>query len=114
MVWAALLGLLALAYGSLVMYCLVVLAFLTVVGLGATIPQLSLFGPFVCRGKATRKCVALTFDDGPDARSTPALLELLRTGGVEAAFFCVGHRVAAHPELAARIVDGGHLLENHT
>ena len=111
---AALLGLLALASGSLVMYCAVVLAFLTVVGLGATIPQLSLFGPYVCRGNATRRCVALTFDDGPDPRSTPALLELLRTGGVEAAFFCVGHRVAAHPELAARIVDGGHLIENHT
>lgn len=111
---AALLALLALALGSLAMYCAVVFAFLTVVGVGSAIPQLSLFGPFVCRGNATRRCVALTFDDGPDARSTPALLDLLRTAGVEAAFFCVGHRVAAHPELAARIVNGGHLLENHT
>jgi peptidoglycan/xylan/chitin deacetylase (PgdA/CDA1 family) len=33
---------------------------------------------------------------------------------VEAAFFCIGHRVTAHPELAARIVSCGHLLENHT
>jgi peptidoglycan-N-acetylglucosamine deacetylase len=111
---AAVLGLLALAFGSLVWYGAVVLAFLMVVGLGVAIPQLSLFGPFVCRGKVTRWCVALTFDDGPDARSTPALLDLLRAEGVKAAFFCVGRQVTAHPELAARIAGEGHLLENHS
>src|SRR5580658_9294258 len=111
---AALLAVLALAFGSLLMLGAVVLAFLTVVGLGVAIPQWSLFGPYVCRGNATRRCVALTFDDGPDLRSTPALLDLLRTGGVQAAFFCVGHRVAAHPALAARIAGEGHLLENHS
>ena len=58
--------------------------------------------------------MALTFDDGPDVRSTPALLELLKTAGVKAAFFCVGRRVAAHPELAARIAQEGHLLANHS
>jgi peptidoglycan-N-acetylglucosamine deacetylase len=111
---AALLAILALALGSPVMFGAVVFVFLTVVGLGAAIPQLGLYGPFVCRGNRTRRCVALTFDDGPDAHSTPALLELLRERGVEAAFFCVGGRVADHPELAARIVGDGHLLENHT
>jgi len=110
----ALLAMLALVLGSMVMLGAVVLAFLATVGLGAAIPQLSLYGRFVCRGNVTCRCVALTFDDGPDERSTPALLELLRESGVEAAFFCIGHRVAAHPELAARIAGGGHLLENHT
>ena len=56
----------------------------------------------------------MTFDDGPDDRSTPPLLELLRQSGVQAAFFAVGKRVAAHPEIAARIVREGHLLENHS
>jgi peptidoglycan/xylan/chitin deacetylase (PgdA/CDA1 family) len=111
---AALLAAVALTLGSMAMLGAVVIAFLTVIGLGAAIPQLSLFGPFVCRGNPSRRCVALTFDDGPDARSTPALLEVLRERGVEAAFFCIGQRVAAHPDLAARIVGGGHLLENHT
>jgi peptidoglycan-N-acetylglucosamine deacetylase len=111
---AALLAGLGAALGSVLLCGVVVLAFLTVVGLGVAIPQWCFFGPFVCRAKAARRCVALTFDDGPDARSTPALLDLLRARGVKAAFFCVGHRVAAQPELAARIAGLGHLLENHS
>ncbi len=104
----------ALARSNMAIFGALMLAFLTAIGLGAAFPQLRFFGPFVCRGNASRRCVALTFDDGPDARSTPALLELLRARSVEAAFFCVGNRVAAHPDLATRIVGGGHLLENHT
>jgi peptidoglycan/xylan/chitin deacetylase (PgdA/CDA1 family) len=56
----------------------------------------------------------LTFDDGPDPHSTPALLELLGASRVQATFFCVGSRVAAHAELAQRIVREGHMLENHS
>ena len=84
------------------------------IGLGVAFPQLSLFGPFVCRGSRDGKRVALTFDDGPDERSTPALLDLLRDRGMQAAFFAVGKRVTAHPDIAARIVRDGHLLENHS
>ena len=85
-----------------------------IVSLGVVWPRLSLFGPFICRGDRSRRCVALTFDDGPDARSTPALLELLHEARVEASFFAIGKRVAAERELAARIVREGHLLENHS
>jgi peptidoglycan/xylan/chitin deacetylase (PgdA/CDA1 family) len=42
------------------------------------------------------------------------LLDVLRDARVEAAFFCVGERVAANPELARRIVRDGHLIENHS
>ncbi len=111
---AAPLGMLALGFGHVVMFGMVVVAVLILIGLGAAIPQLSFFGPFVCRGARSRRWVALTFDDGPDAGSTPALLEVLREFGVEVAFFCIGHRVAVDPELAARIVGEGHLLENHS
>lgn len=83
--------------------------------LGVAIPQLRFFGPFVCRGDVgDERVVALTFDDGPDPASTAALLDLLRDARVEAAFFCVGERVAAHPGLAARMVREGHLVENHS
>ncbi len=104
---AVLLGNYALLLGALAVSFLIV-------SLGVVWPRLSLFGPFICRGDRSRRCVALTFDDGPDARSTPALLELLREARVEAAFFAVGQRVAAERELAARIVRAGHLLENHS
>ena len=92
----------------------IALAFLIVTGLGVAFPQMRFFGPYICRGTEARKQVALTFDDGPDARSTPALLRLLNDARVPAAFFCIGERVAANPDLARRIVGEGHLLENHT
>lgn len=104
----------ALAFGKIVLLVAIVVALVVVMGLGVAFPQLSLFGLFICRGKTGQRRVALTFDDGPDARSTPALLDLLRDAGVPVAFFCVGERVAANRELAARMVREGHLLENHS
>ena len=111
---ALLLGAVALWLHNALLFGAVVLVFLTITGPGIFLPHWSLFGPYVCRGAEARRCVALTFDDGPDARSTPALLDLLREANVPAAFFCVGRRVAEHPELAARIVREGHLLGNHS
>jgi len=111
---ALLLGALALAFHNFVLFAGVAFAFLIVAGLGVAFPHFSFFGEFICRGKNSRRCVALTFDDGPDARSTPALLDLLQAAKVEAAFFCVGKNVAANPGLAARIVREGHLLQNHS
>jgi len=58
--------------------------------------------------------LALTFDDGPDERFTPAVLELLAAAGQRATFFVVGQRVRRHPELARRILAEGHELGNHT
>jgi peptidoglycan/xylan/chitin deacetylase (PgdA/CDA1 family) len=111
---AVILGMVAVTLRSVVIGIITIVGLLTAIGLGVAFPQLSLFGPFVCRGSSDRKRVALTFDDGPDERSTPALLELLKQRGLQAAFFGVGKRVAAHPEIAARIVREGHLLENHS
>ena len=105
---------LALAFGEMTIFIAILIALVIVMGFGVAFPQMSLFGPFICRGNAARRCVALTFDDGPDTRSTPALLDLLRESGVTATFFCVGERVAANRELATRIVREGHLLENHS
>ena len=65
-------------------------------------------------GAGGRKRVALTFDDGPDPAATPRLLELLAREGIQAAFFCVGRKVAEQPELAARLAAAGHVLGNHT
>jgi peptidoglycan-N-acetylglucosamine deacetylase len=111
---AVIFAVVAVALRSMVIGISTIVGLLTTIGLGVAFPQLSLFGPFVCRGPHNGKRVALTFDDGPDERSTPALLELLHQRGVHAAFFGVGKRVAAHPDIAARIVREGHLLENHS
>ncbi|WP_338554601.1 polysaccharide deacetylase family protein [Paenibacillus sp. KS-LC4] len=61
-----------------------------------------------------QKLVALTFDDGPDGRYTPAILDILKKKGVKATFFVVGVQVKKDPEVLQRIVDEGHEIGNHT
>ena len=58
--------------------------------------------------------IALTFDDGPDPRWTPIVLDLLRRYRAPATFCLVGVHVRDHPELVRRIVAEGHTLCNHT
>jgi peptidoglycan-N-acetylglucosamine deacetylase len=60
------------------------------------------------------RCVALTFDDGPDPVDTPKLLDLLREKGVKATFFVIGKRADQHPEIVRRAWSEGHLIANHT
>jgi cellulose synthase/poly-beta-1,6-N-acetylglucosamine synthase-like glycosyltransferase/peptidoglycan/xylan/chitin deacetylase (PgdA/CDA1 family) len=58
--------------------------------------------------------LALTFDDGPDPRWTPAILDILKRENVPAAFFVIGKNGQAYPDLMRRIVDEGHEIGNHT
>src|SRR2546426_5373334 len=58
--------------------------------------------------------IALTFDDGPDARYTPALLDVLKQENVPATFFVMGKNGQAEPDLLRRIVNEGHEIGNHT
>jgi peptidoglycan-N-acetylglucosamine deacetylase len=58
--------------------------------------------------------VALTFDDGPDPRHTPMILDLLGLGGHRATFCLMGSKAKEHPKLVRRIADAGHALANHS
>jgi peptidoglycan/xylan/chitin deacetylase (PgdA/CDA1 family) len=58
--------------------------------------------------------VAITIDDGPDARYCPAIMDVLRARDVPATFFVVGTRVKENPKLTRRIADEGFEIENHT
>ena len=82
-----------------------------------------LFGPIVhprwgfyvpTRGRGRGRGVALTFDDGPDPRWTPAILAVLRERRVKAAFFVVGRRAEAHPDLVRAMVAEGHVVGGHS
>ena len=57
--------------------------------------------------------VALTFDDGPHVRGTPAMLETLAERGVRATFFLVGEQVLREPGLAAEIAAAEHSIGIH-
>jgi len=65
--------------------------------------------------------LVLSFDDGPDLKFTPLVLDELDRRGLKAIFFITGHRVVGdHPEDLARrellqkIAAHGHLVANHT
>lgn len=60
------------------------------------------------------RTVVLTFDDGPDPRWTPRILEVLRKHDVPGTFFVVGSRVSLHPGLVRQIHESGSELGVHT
>jgi peptidoglycan-N-acetylglucosamine deacetylase len=62
---------------------------------------------------ASGRGYALTFDDGPHARGTPAVLSVLADAGVRATFFLVGEQVERNPTLASEIVAAGHGVSLH-
>jgi peptidoglycan/xylan/chitin deacetylase (PgdA/CDA1 family) len=62
---------------------------------------------------AADDAVALTFDDGPHAEGTPAVLEELERHRATATFFLVGEQVRLRPALAGEIVAAGHEVAVH-
>lgn len=64
-------------------------------------------------GRNSRQ-IALTFDDSPHPLMTPMLLASLKRNQIPATFFCIGNGLRMYPELAARIVEDGHKLANHS
>ncbi|HEY4284626.1 MAG TPA: polysaccharide deacetylase family protein, partial [Chthoniobacterales bacterium] len=66
------------------------------------------------QGAAGEHQVAITFDDGPDPRWTPKILDILKAANVKAAFFLVGKNAERYPNIVRRIVDEGHEIGNHT
>lgn len=63
-----------------------------------------------CRNSGT---LVLSYDDGPGARITPRLLDLLAEYGVRATFFASGRAVRGNEALLDRIVAEGHELGCH-
>ncbi|WP_246943391.1 polysaccharide deacetylase family protein [Bacillus pinisoli] len=68
----------------------------------------------VLKGPQTENKVALTFDDGPDPRFTPQILDVLKEYNVKATFFLMGSRAKAYPNLVQRMLNEGHIIGNHT
>lgn len=78
-------------------------------------------GGRVITGHGTQRLVLFTFDDGPDLRYTPALLEELDAAGIRAVFFVTASRLEGptpwarrHRALVREIAARGHLVGSHT
>ncbi|HEX3196009.1 MAG TPA: glycosyltransferase [Propionibacteriaceae bacterium] len=61
-----------------------------------------------------QRTISLTFDDGPDPKWTPELLNLLAAEKVPATFFATGTMIARNPETFQREVREGHAVANHS
>lgn len=66
------------------------------------------------RGHADDNVVALTFDDGPDPRYTPRILDILEKESVRATFFVIGKNARKHPQILKRAIKMGNTIENHS
>jgi peptidoglycan/xylan/chitin deacetylase (PgdA/CDA1 family) len=89
------------------------------IGAAYAAPALCAHVPVLARALGVRRrlddrgAVALTFDDGPHAAGTAAVLEVLRRRGTSATFFLVGEQVRRDPGLAREIVAAGHAVGLH-
>ncbi|MDP9018096.1 MAG: polysaccharide deacetylase family protein [Candidatus Eremiobacteraeota bacterium] len=70
--------------------------------------------PILARHADGPRLIALTFDDGPYAVTTPLLLDALRDLRVHATFFYIGRDAQQYPELTSRTSREGHEIANHT
>jgi cellulose synthase/poly-beta-1,6-N-acetylglucosamine synthase-like glycosyltransferase/peptidoglycan/xylan/chitin deacetylase (PgdA/CDA1 family)/spore germination protein YaaH len=65
-------------------------------------------------GAHQERLLSLSFDDGPDPKYTPRILDILKQAGVPATFFVVGVNAEAAPDLVRRAYAEGHTIGNHT
>lgn len=91
-----------------------VIAYVVLAGDGALRPGSGWLMPVIRHGVRTHPRVALSFDDGPDERLTPLVLDTLRKHRAPATFFVIGRHAETHPELIERMVDEGHEIANHS
>ena len=63
---------------------------------------------------AAHKKLAISFDDGPDPRWTPKILDVLKEKGVPATFFVIGIDASQSPQILKREFAEGHEIGNHT
>jgi len=75
----------------------------------------------VMTGATSYRLILFTFDDGPDRRTTPLLLDRLDAVGIKAIFFLIGRRIASRTPLerqnaniAREIIRRGHIVGSHT
>lgn len=59
-------------------------------------------------------CVALTFDDSPNGKTTERLLDGLAERGAHVTFFVIGRQLSGQEELIERMSEEGHQIGNHT
>ena len=69
---------------------------------------------FTSKKQLAEKKIAITFDDGPNAKYTLEVLDILNRYNAKATFFCIGQNIEKHPDILRVITDNGHAIGNHS
>ena len=73
-----------------------------------------LFPSLVWKKNTYQKKIWITFDDGPDEKVTPYLINVLEKFNIKATFFIIGNQAKKYPELVKLIINNGHKIGNHS
>jgi len=60
------------------------------------------------------KVAYLTFDDGPNHKITPQILDILKQYDIKATFFVTGKSIESNKHILKREKEEGHVIGNHT
>ena len=63
---------------------------------------------------STDTIAGIPFDDGPNARYTPILLDGLKKRNIRASFFLIGENIEGNEDILLQMRKDGHLIGNHT
>ncbi len=77
-------------------------------------PTSQLYGRTFIGLQPGSRCLALTYDDGPNDPYTRQMLDVLERHGVKATFFLIGKFVQQRPDIARAVVEAGHAVGSHT
>ena len=64
--------------------------------------------------RSAKKCIAITFDDGPHPKYTPQILDILDKYGAKATFFMIGQNATMYKSIVKDVYSRGHEIGNHT
>src|SRR5262249_32517600 len=81
---------------------------------GANTVSAAWFGGGVQHGPRTSNEVAITFDDGPNTKATPAIIKILDEHRIKATFFLVGKAIDPDPQIVKALYNDGQLVGNHS
>lgn len=108
------LGLLYYFNSTIIYWVIWVLCFLITEFCGAYFIQLNFHLQATNKLNTAKPSIMLSFDDGPHAKNTPLVLDVLETHQVKAVFFLIGKNIQEQEEIVKQIVAKGHLIGNHS
>ena len=97
-----------------ILFVIITILYLAIIVIGVFNIRWNFFLTSYINGSDLKKEVAITFDDGPNEKYTPTLLDFLANQNVMVTFFCVGKNISDNKLLVKRMINEGHIIGNHS